>query len=69
MKDLIDDNTEKAIEQFKKYPILGCTTVLDMARVASGYDPNGDMNDANKEKISKLCKSCSEMSIFSLGNE
>lgn len=50
MKDLIDDNTEKAIEQFKKYPILGCTTVLDMARVASGYDPNGDMNDANKEK-------------------
>ena len=38
------------VEQFKKYPILGCTTVLDMARVASGYDPNGDMNDANKEK-------------------
>ncbi len=50
MKAAIGDDPEKAVEQFKKYPILGCTTVLDMARVASGYDPNGDMNDANKAK-------------------
>lgn len=50
MKAAIDDDPDKAIEQFKKYPILGCTTVLDMARVASGYDPNGNMDDANKTK-------------------
>ncbi|MGN0612860.1 MAG: hypothetical protein ACI4JB_03090 [Porcipelethomonas sp.] len=50
MKAAVDDDPDKAIEQFKKYPILGCTTVLDMARVASGYDPNGDMDAANKAK-------------------
>lgn len=50
MKEAIDEDADKAIEQFKKYPVLGCTTVLDMARVASGYDPNGNMDDTNKEK-------------------
>ncbi len=50
MKAAIDEDVDKAIEKFKEYPILGCTTVLDMARVASGYDPNGNMDDANKAK-------------------
>ena len=50
MQTALADDSDKAIEQFKKYPILGCTTVLDMSRIASGYDPNGDMDDANKEK-------------------
>lgn len=47
MEEAIKTDREKAIEQFKKYPLLGCTTVLDMARVSSGYDPNGDMDDQN----------------------
>lgn len=67
MKEAIKTDREKAIEQFKKYPLLGCTTVLDMARVASGYDPNGDMNDQNtKDKYNDYVKRIQTCPFFHL---
>lgn len=66
MKDAINEDADKAIEQFKKYPILGCTTVLDMARVASGYDPNGDMEGANQEKYQDYVKRVLKCPFFHL---
>lgn len=67
MKEAIETDREKAIEQFKKYPLLGCTTVLDMARVASGYDPNGDMNDQNtKDKYNDYVKRIQTCPFFHL---
>lgn len=43
--DLTDEEFKNALKEFQNNPLTGCTTVLDMARVASGYDPNGNAND------------------------
>lgn len=41
--ELSPTDYQKALDEFRKNPLVGCTSVLDMARVASGYDPNGDI--------------------------
>lgn len=42
---LNDDEYQLALSEFQNNPLTGCTSVLDMARVASGYDPNGSATD------------------------
>lgn len=61
----VANSGDDPVEVFKKYPLLGCTTVLDMARIASGYDPNGDVN-ANKEKYKDYVARVLESPFFHL---
>lgn len=49
-------NRDEALKIFKANPLSGCTTILDMARITSGYDPNGDITEANKDNYLEYLK-------------
>lgn len=66
IKSKINNNRPEAMKIFKESPISGCTTILDMARVASGYDPNGGMNRANKENYKEYLKKVLACPLFHL---
>lgn len=66
MRTALEEGDDAAVEEFKKHPLLGCTTVLDMARIASGYDPNGDMTAENTAKYQDYVKRVLECPFFHL---
>ncbi len=66
IKSKMDSNRDEAIEIFKKSPLSGCTTILDMARIASGYDPNGGMRGANKDNYKKYLSKVMDCPLFHL---
>ncbi len=53
IKAAINNDRAEALRLFKASPLSGCTTVLDMARIASGYDPNIGMSGANQDNYRK----------------
>lgn len=66
MKNAMKNNWEEAIRIFKENPLLGCTTILDMARVSSGYDPNDDMKGTNQDNYNHYLKKVLECPFFHL---
>lgn len=43
---------EQVLQEFESAPLTGCTTVLDMARIASGFNPNTLQNGISFEQSS-----------------
>lgn len=66
IKDALKKDREKAIKLFKESPLSGCTTVLDMARISSGYDPNVSMDGANQDNYRKYLSKVLECPLFHL---
>lgn len=53
---LDDDNQEQLLQVFKNNPSSGCTSLMDMARVAAGFDPTEPFNDDNLVKFRNYLK-------------
>ncbi|MBE6050194.1 MAG: hypothetical protein E7214_05890 [Clostridium sp.] len=53
----LDDKTQKELlEVFKKNPTSGCTSLIDMARNSSGFDPTQPFKDDNINKFKVYLK-------------
>ncbi|MCL2225442.1 MAG: hypothetical protein FWB96_10805 [Defluviitaleaceae bacterium] len=58
---------EKLVKVFQEKPLIGCTSVLSMARKASKYDPNGDINNSkNSERFKDYIKRVVDAPFFHL---
>ncbi len=66
IKSKMNSNKAEALKAFTASPLSGCTTVLDMARISSGYDPNSDMSGDNKENYKKYLKKIVDCPFFHL---
>lgn len=67
IKKAIDaNNPNEARRIFRESPLQGCTTVLDMARISSGYDPNIDMNGANQDNYRRYLSKVLNCPLFHL---
>lgn len=66
MKSAVSDGYEEAVEEFKKHPLVGCTTVFDMARIVSGYNPNEEVEGENRERYDDYVKRIMKCPFFHL---
>lgn len=65
LSHLTDKEYKKLLKTFKNSPFTGCTTVLDMARKSSGYDPLSLSDDGvNDEKFKDYIKRVLDAPFF-----